>query len=527
MSKRAPAVSIWSPLKERWFAALWTASLVSNVGSWMNDVAAAWYMTELSTSPFLISLVQAATTLPVFLMALPAGALADIANRRHYLLSIQTGLIVVGIAFAVCAFAGWIGPWTLVAFVFFLGIGNALTLPAWQAIVPDLVAKERLSMAIALNGVNINLARAIGPAIGGFLVAMAGPAWVFALNAVSFILIVGVLFAWPYRKKASSSPPEDVAAAAIAGLRFVFHSPGYCRVLLRIGAFMIGASALWALLPLLARTQLGLDATGYGFLMAALGAGAVLSAFLLPHIRRTLSTSWLLALGTVGFALITGLFCLIKSPWVAMGASLLAGSCWLLLLSTYNGLAQAYLPAWVRARGLSVYLIVFFGGLSAGSLIWGAIASFLDLQLTLALAGGLQVFGLLATFKLKLDPPDRECLEPAQNWRVHAFDVPAEPGQAILVHKLYHVSSKHIEEFKAMMKKMRLIRLRDGAIGWSLYRDPDNPTHYTESFQHPSWSHHQRSHERFTREDKALESKIARCLESGEPPRLAHYFRVE
>jgi MFS family permease len=270
-----PGASPWSPFRRAVFRSVWTASVTSNIGTWMQSVGAAWLMTSLTLSPLLVALMQTAASLPVFLVGLPAGALADVVDRRKLLLVTESWMLLVALALGMLTLAGLMSAWTLLALTFLLGLGAALDAPAWQAIIPDLVERQELPSAVALNATGFNVARAVGPALGGLVVAAAGPAAVFLLNAASFLCVLVVIHRWLRARVPSDTPPEDMLGATAAGMRYVRHAPALQAVLVRIGVFTLGASALWALLPVMARHELGLDATSYGIVLGSLGFGAV------------------------------------------------------------------------------------------------------------------------------------------------------------------------------------------------------------------------------------------------------------
>src|SRR3989442_1325656 len=329
--------SAWSPLAHPVFRALWLASCVSNVGTWMHDTSAAWLMTGLAPSPLMVSLMQTATSLPFFLLALPAGALADIVDRRRLLLVTQAWMLVAAAALGVCTVLGRTGPWLLLSLTFCMGLGNALNAPAWQATTPDLVPREELAGAVALGGISVNVARALGPALGGLLVAALGAGWVFLLNAASFLRVVLVLARWHREVSRSRLPPEDVPGAMRAGVRYVRHSAPFRAVLARTAAFVVPASALWALLPLFARRGLELSATGYGLLLGCLGAGAIVGAAFLPRVHERLTSDRLVLAGTAVFAAVSAVVALARVPLIAGGGLFIGGVAWMGAMSTLSG----------------------------------------------------------------------------------------------------------------------------------------------------------------------------------------------
>src|SRR5690606_16938942 len=374
------------PLSFPVFRALWIATIISNIGTWMHDVGAGWLMTSLSPSPLLVALVQAATTLPMFLLALPAGALADIVDRRKMLLGAQLLGLAAAAALAFLTFQGLTTPWVLLGATFVLGVAAALSAPVFQAIVPELIDKAGLPDAVALNSLGVNISRAIGPALGGVIVAMAGIPAVFALNAVSVSAVLIVLVSWKRATTIHSLPPEHFFGALRAGYRYTRHSPAMRLVLVRAVGFFLFGSALWAMLPLIARRELGLDAAGYGALLGCMGAGAVLGALLLKRIRAKVGSNLLSIGGTLLFALV--MLSLGRAPnvWVAGGVMVAAGLAWIAMLTALNVAAQMASPGWVKARALAVYLLVFQGAMTGGSILWGALAGRTSIGLALTVA---------------------------------------------------------------------------------------------------------------------------------------------
>lgn len=356
------ASSAWSPLQYSAFRSLWIASLVSNIGTWLHNTGASWLMTELSPSPTVVALLQTATSLPVVMLALPAGSLADVVDRRTMLLLTQIWMLVTATGLAVVNLLGLISaPW-LLFFTFALGIGMAVHRPVWQAIIPELIPPEELSNAIALGGVSINLARAVGPALGGIIVAAAGVGAVFLLNAVSFTFMILVVYRWQESPRKDSLPPEHIVGAMITGVRYVRYAPELQAVLIRAAAFIFCGTAFWALLPIVARQELQLEALGYGAIMGAVGIGGFIGAAILPKIRARLSLNALVTLSSLVYAVVMLAFAYLRNFPLLLGLSLIMGVAWIALMSSFNVAAQVVLPAWVRARGLAAYLIAFQGG---------------------------------------------------------------------------------------------------------------------------------------------------------------------
>src|SRR2546428_3453186 len=390
------AESAWTPLSHRVFRALWIASLVSNVGTWMQNVGAAWAMTSLSPSPLMVALVQSATSLPVLVVGVPAGAVAAIVDRRRLLIVTQTWMLAATALLAVVAFADVMTATMLLALTFALGIGVAMNTPTWQAITAELVPPSELMRAVALNALPINIGDAIGPALGGILVAASGPALVFALNAVSFVAVLVVVYRWRREAPRTLLPTERVIGATRAGIRYARHAPPVVAVLVRTGVFIMCASAFWALLPVIARRDLGLSALGYGLLLGCLGVGAIAGAALLPRVKRRLPLDAVIGLATVVFAVVSALTAFWRFiPGLGI-AMILGGVAWIAMMAGLNGSAQTAVPAWVRARALGIYLLVFQGGLGLGSALWGFVAEHVGASIALASSAGGALLGLAA-----------------------------------------------------------------------------------------------------------------------------------
>lgn len=392
------ALSAWAPLREPLFRSLWIAAIISYIGTWMQAVGAGWMMTVLTMSPLMVGLVQAAVALPVFLVILPAGALADMVDRRRFLLVTQGWMVLASGALGVLTLFHAVTPWVLLACTFALGLGAVMNDPAWQAITPELVPAEQHASAVAMNSAGFNVARAVGPALGGMVIAAAGSGSAFLLNALSFFGVILVLYRWK-RPPAERIETEKLWDAVGSGIRYVRRSQLVQSVLIRTGAFSIGAIALLALLPILARP---FGATGYGVLLGCFGVGALAGATILPRLRRRLSVDGVVATAIVVFALMTfaagrvhqfGQLCLV------MGT---AGAAWIGILACLNTAAQTMSPSWVRARALSMYLLVLQGGMAIGSTMWGALATRVGLPNTLLCSALALVAGLLTIRKHRL-----------------------------------------------------------------------------------------------------------------------------
>ena len=518
----------WAPFGHSAFAVLWTATVISNVGTWMNDVGAGWLMTELSPSPLVVAAVQAATTLPVFLFALLAGAIADIVDRRKMLLVVNVLLGLTTTALALTVAAGLMTPVLLLVFTFLLGTGAAFLAPAWQAVVPRLVPRAELPSAIALNSMGINVSRAIGPALAGALIVSVGLWAPFAVNAASFIIIVGALLWWrPSAAPGRRMPPERVGAAIAAGLRYAANSGPLRATLVRAAAFFAFASAYWAMLPLIARTVLDGGATLYGLLLGAVGAGAVGGALVLPRIRAKLGPDRTVAAGTLGTALVLTVFALVPSQAVAIGASAIAGLSWIAVLSSLNVSAQTALPEWVRARGLSIFLTVFFGAMSGGSLVWGQIASNFGIPTALLIAAAGAVLLIPLSWKAKLGGHGDLDLAPSMHWPepMRTDDASDDKGP-VAIRVEYRLPPDRQMAFLELAPQLARMRRRNGAWGWEMLRDTAQPDLLIEAWHEPSWEAHLRHHERVTVEDRDLQERIRAFLPDGTEPRVTHLISL-
>jgi predicted MFS family arabinose efflux permease/quinol monooxygenase YgiN len=522
---RLPEDSAWAPLAARVFRALWIAQLVSNTGTWMQTVGAQWLLVGHSAA--LVTLVQTASTLPVVLLALPSGVLADRYDRRKVLLAAQFAMLVVSSSLTVLAFRGTLAPGALLALTFLLGCGTALMGPAWQAVQPELVEREQLGQAAALGAVNMNLARAVGPALGGAVVAAAGAGWVFAFNALSYLGVAAVLLLWRRPEASRTSAREEGLLAAVqAGRRYVWHAPGVRRVLLRTILFIPGGAALWSLLPLVASRSLGLGSGGYGLLLGVVGVGAVGGAFALPTIRRRLGANGILAAGAAVFAATLTVLATTRSPWLAAAALLPAGLAWIGVLSTLNAHIQQRLPGWVRGRGLAIYLVVFQGGQALTAPVWGALADGLGLTLALLIGAGLLTGSALSVRRRPLLGTDGIDPSPSHHWPVPPLVF--EPGPAdgpVLVSVMYRIPPENRAVFTDRMRHVARSRRRTGALTWGLYQDGANPERFIEKYLVASWSEHlAQHHSRLTATDRRFEEQARELLVEGTAPEVTHAF---
>ncbi|WP_433655870.1 MFS transporter [Nocardia sp. CA-128927] len=507
------AVSTWAPLRSRVYRALWIAQLVSNLGTWMQTVGAQWVLVDEPNAAVLVSFVQTAITLPVMLLAIPSGVIADLVDRRRLLLGAQSTMAVLAAVLAVSTATGHTTPAVLLTLLFLIGCGQALTGPAWQAIQPELVPREQIPSAAALGSMSINIGRAVGPAIAGVLVSLSGPTLVFVLNAVSFTGIVAVLTLWHRPTTDRQLPSERPLAALQAGTRFIKAAPAIRRVLLRSILFIAPASAVWALLPVIARDELGLSSSGYGLMLAALGIGAVLGAVGLSRLRTLMTPTQRLSTAAVLFGLASAGTALLHIVPLVLILLVFAGFAWLLAMSTMNSTMQLLLPAWVRARGLSVYLLVFMGGQAIGSLVWGVVAGAAGPVVALLIAAGLLALCAVSTVWLPISH-NAENLDqtPSAFWPEPQVVVEPDPADGpVLVLRTYDVPPENLDEFITAMAFVGRSRQRTGAMEWRLYRDIGMLDRYVEAFVVRSWAEHMHQHQvRLTAQDQIREQEASK-----------------
>ena len=519
-----PEPGPWSPLRRPVFRALWIAGLASNVGTWMQNVGAAWLMTSLAPTPLWVSMVQAASSLPFFLFAIPAGALADVVDRRRLLLWALAWLAACTAALTALALADRIGPGGLLALTFAIGVGSAFVAPAFLAIVPELVPREEIPAAVSLNGISMNLARAAGPAAGGLLVAAAGVGFAFLANVLSYFGVIGAIARWKRPPREGRLPPEDLIGAMRAGLRYVRHSRALQVVLVRVAVFVVPGSAVWALLPLYARDQLDLGPAGYGVLLGFFGAGAVAGGLVLPALRARVGAQRVTTVSALGYAAAMIVLGAVPTLPAAAAALVVAGAGWLALLTTLSAAAQMTLPSWVRARGLSVYLLVLFGGLALGSVLWGAGAERIGVSRSFEIAGVAVAVSRLFVWRLRLPEGAAPDLTPAPRWPDPQLGVAIAADRGpVLVTVEYRIEPEQAQAFARAMRVLGEIRLRDGAIRWGLWGDAAAPGRYLESFVVESWLEHLRQHERMTAADREVQ-RIARVFHRGDAEPLVTHF---
>jgi MFS family permease len=494
---RAEPLSPWAPLRHRVFAALFAAQLGSNIGSFFQAVAAAWLMGDLTSSPTPVALIQTASLLPVLVLGLVAGALADIVDRRKLLIATQVWMTACAGALAALTLLDLVTPAVLLGLTFAMGVGTALMVPAWQAIQPDLVPAEEFSQAVALSSLTFNTGRAVGPALAGALVAAAGPGWAFVVNALSFVGVAIVLWWWRPEQVATRLPPETLAGAVRAGWRYGANAPALRAVLVRTAAFAPPAAAITALLPLVVRERLGLGSGAFGLMLGCFGLGAVIAAVLRPRLEVVLAPDRLLVVTSLVVAAALVVTATTLTAWVVALALGIAGAAWTTGTVTTTVATQRALPWWVRARGLGLYQIVLAGGIALGSAVWGGLAAW-SIPGTLYIAAATLLLGSTTVVRWQLRTIQDLDLRPAEPTRPMVTLEPAPSAGPVLVTVRYRVPPDRQDDFTAMMQRIERVRRRGGASDWGLFRDLADPDEFLETFAVATWAEHLRQHDRRT-----------------------------
>ena len=504
------AASLWRPLRVPTFRNLLVADVVSDIGTFMQNVGAAWLMVSLGAGPIYVALTQTAASLPYFLLALPAGSAGDIVDRRKLVLFTESWMMGVALLLAVLTISGLMSPWLLLLLTFALSAGDAFETPTWRAILPELVSKEDLAPASALNGIEFNLARAVGPALAGVVIAAAGVATAFVANFVSFCGVIFVVARWKRPARKRTAPPETLTGATVAAIRYVRHSPTILTVVVRTGTVMFFSSALFALLPTVARS-VHQTAIGYGLLLGCFGAGAIVGALVMQAARARWSNEIIVsaAVATLGLLIVT--ISALHSLLTLAPVMLLAGAAWVNFISLISALIQNLAPDWVRARVLAIFILVYQGSFALGSAAWGAVAQRAGIRVALVCAGVGTIGSVLFALFAKL-PDSTADLSPWNHWRMPvvvkeaATDLHRGP---VLVAVEYAVIPEREAEFVEAIHQYARIRRRDGAYRWGIYRDTEVANRYLEIFLVNSWAEHLRQHERQTQADREVEQRLS------------------
>lgn len=515
-----------APFRVRIFGAIWIASLVSTFGSLIQSVGASWLMISIAPSADMVALVQTSITLPIMLLSLLAGAISDIWDRRRLMLIAQASMLVVSVALAIVTWRGVITPWMLLSFTFLLGCGAAMYGPAWQSSVGEQVPRELVPSAVALNSLGFNIARTVGPAIGGAIVAAFGAQFAFAINAASYLGLIVVLGSWRRAAPRATLPPESLGVAMLAGLRYARLSPMLVAIFTRAFVFGLLGSALWALMPLIARDLIGGGAVTYGVLLGAFGGGAVIGALTIAPLRQRMSNEALVGMSCAAFGL--GTIAAALSPWHAttMLALVGAGAAWVVSLSTFNTSVQVSSPRWVVGRAVAIYQMVTFGGLAFGSWLWGEVAHAVSLRASLTVSGTLMVLSLLLGRWLRVpqaETLDLDSLRASSSALAPKVDIVAQSGP-IVINVEYQVAPEDSVAFAAAMLELQRVRRRDGARGWTLLHDMDHPEIWIERFHSPTWIAHLRRRLRLTKADHAIEDRVRHFHRGKAPPKIHRYL---
>ncbi|HSN44478.1 MAG TPA: MFS transporter [Propionibacteriaceae bacterium] len=507
--------SAWAPLKAGYWRWLWLGAMISSIGSWMQMVGAQWLFVDDPNAATIVSIIQTATSLPMVLLAFPAGVLADIFDRRWLLFVVQVYFIAVAFSLAALTFFGSVPPWLLILFTFAIACGGAIQVPTWQSLIPEVVPREQVPAATRLEQVSVNAGRAAGPALAGFIIAAWGVPWVFALNAVSVLFMAVALLVWR-RPRVTVERRERFLPALRAGGRYVSHEPVVRRIILRLVMFIGPACAIWALLAIIASQRLGLESSGFGLLFASMGVGAVVGALVMGRVRARMSTnSAVLMTGTL-FAIALALTVIVPSFWWAVPVLVLAGFSWTATISTLNAELQLYLPVWVRARAIAIYLMSFMIAQSIGAPIWGYIAQHWGVRTSIFIAAGVVLLGVVGGFIWRIPETGHMDRAPLTFWGEAAVLIDPDPLDGpIVVTVEYVVPAEREAEYLEAMQDMRRSRRRSGATRWDVFRVGEQPDHFLEMFEVSSWEEHQRQHSgRLTAEDKEIEDR-------------AHAFSIE
>ena len=511
----------WAPFQYKVFRMLWVVWLGANSCMWMNDVAASWMMTSLTSSPTLIALVQTASNIPVFLLGLPSGALADILNRKRYFMATQIWLAINAAVLCAASFLNLLNAETLLFLTFLNGIGLAMRWPVFSAIVPDLVPKNHLQSALALNGIAMNASRIIGPLVAGALIASAGTEYVFALNMVISLISTYVIYKWKYQAHVSALPVERFFGAMRLGFQYVRESNRMRAVLVRVFLFFVQSSALLALLPVIAKEHFQGNAGTFTIMLSSLGLGAIIAASQLPWLRARWDRNQLSFSGAIIQAICSVGVVLSPNIWIAAPLVVVTGMAWINVANSLSIAAQFALPGWVRARGMSFYQMGLMGGSAMGAALWGKVASLTDVN-TAVIAGA--IFGIIATLltrHLKLEGGIEEDLTPVCPVEHPIPSRHIDPAEGpVMISIEYQINRQELEPFKRIMQKARSARLRQGALSWSLFEDAESAGKMIEYFVFETWADYLRRFDRFTTTDLQMQEERLKFHKGESSPKV-------
>ena len=513
-----------SPLKNTLYRFLWVTMFASDIGAAMQTVGSGWLITSLAPSPFVVALLQVMTSLSIFLLALPAGALADIVDRRKLFLVTQYFSLAVAAFLSILTFGGFTTSSVLVVFTLLLGLGNAMSLPVNIVIQTELVPKKKALAAMTLFSVAIYIGLAVGPLLGGLVVAAAGPWAVFMLNALSFVGIIVFLHRWRKPSERKLLPPEQVIGAIRIGLRYMRHSLHVRALFVRDFSLTICGSALVSLLPLLARNEAGSNSILFGVLMGAFGIGGMISGLVIvPRIKK-ISIEKRVTSATILYAVALAVLSFQHGIIVVFAGVFAVGTALIIITSSLNFIAYNSVSSWVRTRVVSVHQLVYWGGVALGSMVWGIVAEIWGIPTALLAASIGLVIGLATSTRYKLKPLTDVDMTPSMHWSMPRamIDIDDHEEGSVLVEIEFQIDPTHSHEFESAMNKVRSIRLRDGAINWELFHDIENPNRYVEMFTSESWTEHLRQHERITKADLAIEQHAISFHTGKDPPHVSH-----
>ena len=511
--------SFFAPLSHSAYRNIWLANVASNFGGIIQGVGAAWMMTSITSSESMVALVQACTTLPIMLFSVVAGAIADNYERRSVMLVAQTFMLAVSIVLTVTAYAGWITPWSLLCFTFLIGCGTALNNPSWQASVGDMVPRDDVSGAVTLNSVGFNLTRSLGPAVGGAIVAFGGAAAAFVANACSYIALIAALLVWRPSRRGTTLPREELGPAIAAGLRYVLMSPNLLKVFVRGFLFGVSAIAVLALMPVVARDVVGGGPLEFGLLLGGFGLGALGGAYLNTAIRDMMTSETIIRCSFAGFAVSEAVIAATGNTFVITLAVLAGGICWVLALSLFNTIVQLSTPRWVVGRAVSFYQMATFGGMAAGSWLWGGLAEAHGVNFAMSAASAVAAGGLLLGWLLQMPQLASLDLDPLNMFREPELNLEILPRSGpIAVHVVYEIRDGDVSEFLELMVERRRMRIRDGAKAWALMRDLVNPKRWIETYHTPTWVDYVRHNSRRTNADAENLQRLRELHQGGDRP---------
>ena len=521
---KAPAIdkaSTWSPLRNPTFRSLWLSSGSSNLGALIQVVGAGWLMVQLTPSPVMVALVSSSNTLPMVVLSLLAGALADSFDRRRLMILAQSFMALAAAGLTLAVYFGTITPVLLLVFTFLIGCGKAMFNPAWQASVGDIVPRREVAAAVSLNSMAFNVMRSVGPAAGGAIVAAAGAAAAFLINTLSFIPLIWSIWRWRPDTPPRRLPREPLIAALGAGFRYLSMSPALGRVMLRGGLFGFGASAALALMPLVARDLLEGDAFTYGLLLGFFGAGALVAGLVGVPLRDRLGSEKVTRLAFALFALGLAGISVGRSLLVTGPAMMLCGCAWVMALALFNITVQLSTARWVVGRALSLHHTATFGGIALGGWIWGMVAAAEGVATAHMVAALVLLLAMAASRWIAITDPGSLDLDPLGRFRAPDLRLDLRPSSGpIMVMVDYRIATEDTDAFLAVMQQRRRIRIRDGARQWALLRDLEDPETWTEAYHVPTWAEYIRHNERRTKSDAEVAERLYALHRGPQRPRV-------